>query len=211
MGDERTKELESIWTGNDSELLKIIIPLYCQTGTELIVDATAGSRVMWKGVKEFKPVFCDIDHCKNPDIVTHWEDLHNHIKDADLIIFDPPHWPTTSGSNNFNNRYGLKKMPSGPGAAKLSFDEFFPSARESIKKGGCVFVKTCDLVNGGRNHWSSLHAIDVAENNGFTLVDWIIKIRKSYRKSSTWKNQIHARKVHSHWLIFREGKGWYKR
>jgi hypothetical protein len=60
--------------------------------TFLIVDATAGYRLMWKGKDTRYTVFLDKRvECK-PDIVCDNGLLPLRDRIADEIIYDPPHW-----------------------------------------------------------------------------------------------------------------------
>lgn len=198
--------LSSVWSGNDAGLLVQMIPLYCKD-PKLIVDATAGGRTMWKGV-QWEVTFCDADPEKNPDIVTCWTELSNHVADVDLLVFDPPHWPTSSKGEGrkFNERYGLKDR----GGSRAIIDLFTPFLEEAsrvLQPKGVVFAKICDLVNGRKSRWQHVEFINQAEKCGFTVCDLIVKVRTSPGpESSTWKNQIHARKRHSYWIVLRKGK-----
>jgi tRNA G10 N-methylase Trm11 len=80
--------------------------------TFLIIDATAGYRLMWKGKDTRYTVFLDKRlECK-PDILCDDRQLplRDHI--ADVIVCDPPHLiratppPTGTFYRNYINRYG---------------------------------------------------------------------------------------------------------
>ena len=199
--------LDSVWYGNDSDLLDIMIPFYCHE-YGFIVDATCGKRIMWKGILEkYSPIGWDIRPEVNPQINDSWENLRIHYKKSvDLIVFDPPHWPTSSkGRINYNDSYGLKDFGGSDSIIK-TFPKFFDCAKESLKNNGTVFAKICDLVNGRKSRWQAMEMALAAQNCGFTFCDQIIKVRKNTLISSKWKKQHHARKKHSYWMIFRNGK-----
>ncbi|GEM_PF-599007 len=83
-------------------------------------------------------------------------------------------------------------------------DYIINQAFRLLRKNGILCMKTMDTVSGGRQIWTSHYIISKCMEKGFELVDTFILIAKSKPLSGKIKTQIHARKYHSYFFVFRK-------
>jgi len=185
-----------------------MIPFYAPKAKS-IVDVTCNERRIWAGTN-FKVLGIDIDERVKPDIVADFNDLRDILPkhSVDLVIFDPPHLSHRSSTlKSWNSRFGLKVFDEGWTAVSKMFEGFFKEASRYMARDGIVFAKICDPVNGRKYHWQHIDLILAGRAFGFTPCDLIVKTRKNgVIRSSRWIRSHHARKHHSFWIIFRNGK-----
>ena len=102
----------------------------------MILDATAGYRMMWFNKNHKDTVYLDQRRQVGPDLIAVWKALPFRDQTFDLVVFDPPH-----GSNGqkgvFADRYGTL-------LAHQQFPFVYWAARELLrvlKKGGSLIFK----------------------------------------------------------------------
>ena len=62
-----------------------------------------------------------------------------------------------------------------------------------LKPGGLCWVKRCDEVVAGRQRWSHLEILEIAEEVGLTAIDLFI-LHRSVAARIQHERQLHARK-----------------
>jgi hypothetical protein len=71
--------------------------------------------------------------------------------------------------------------------------------------GGLAWVKCCDEVIGGRQRWSHIEILRLAERLGFEAIDLFI-LHRTAQPLVRPEPQVHARKNHSFLWIFQKPK-----
>jgi SAM-dependent methyltransferase len=168
---------------------------------------------MWKGT-QFSPTKMDIDPQFNLDVVANFYDMPFSDKSFDVIVFDPPHLPVASASENssgiWRDTYGLTNSGAGREGDNISgmFLGFAKEAKRVLKPGGIVLAKIADLVHNHRYQWQQVDFVNAIRQVEMTPCDMMIKCDPcaGNLKSSKWKNVKHLRKSHCYWIVVRNSK-----
>lgn len=200
----------SLVLGRDGEVLKQILPFYARPPGP-ILDVTAGSRRMWKGLNE-SPIYCDIDATVHPRVRCDFSALPFPSAFASLIVFDPPHLPRAAGSPRslapFKKAYGLETAPRGDNVSEY----FVPFLRETLrvlKQEGLIFTKLADYVHNHKYQWMLVLFVEAVQSiSGLTPCDLLIKGDPAAGRlmSGRWQRAHHARRSHCWWIVVRKGK-----
>lgn len=201
--------LASVWFGEDSELLEMMLDFYPRKKPRKILDATVNGRRFWRGSK--RPVTgMDIDPRHNPDILA--DNTKMPLQDAsyDVIVYDPPHIPNQGKDNkkDFGTRFGLVLRSSKENQYTFThtFPPFLREAHRVLRNEGVLLCKITDYVHHHRYQWAHIELINAAREIGFTPCDCIIKVRKGPIIDPKWKTAHHTRRQHCYWLVFRKSK-----
>jgi DNA modification methylase len=76
-------------------------------------------------------------------------------------------------------------------------------ARRVLKSGGLAWVKCGDEVVAGKQRWSHVEILEIAEDLGFEAVDLFI-LHRDAEPVLQRKRQLHARKNHSYLWVFKK-------
>ena len=82
------------------------------------------------------------------------------------------------------------------------YDESLVEFQRVLKKKGILVFKCQDTVSSGKQYLSHVHIINKAEELGFYCKDMFVLLAKSRMIGHNHKNQKHARKFHSYFLVF---------
>ena len=190
-------KLTSVWPGDDCSLLREMMAIYPRTPPKVIVDVTWGKGIMHRHA-DFSVIGFDMDPARAKDAVADFTALPLKAGSVDLLIFDPPHLVHTGSKGvikGLYNQYERDDCPLLP---------FFHEAKRVLVLEGVVFVKVCDFVTSARYNWRIIDTILAIRQAGLCPCDLIIKYRKSgVIEHPAWKNQRHARKRHSYWIVVR--------
>lgn len=206
---ESYQPLPSVWDGDDSELLELMLNFYPRTEPKLILDATINRGRFWLGSK--RPVIgLDISPYYRPQVVGDNMQMPFGPAAFDVVVYDPPHIPNQGKDRlkDFNLRFGLGlKSPKENG---YNFSHLYPAfvqeAYRVLKPEGILFCKITDYIHHHRYQWAHVEIILAAAAAGFKACDCIIKIRKGPIIDPRWKKAHHTRRQHCYWLIFRKSK-----
>lgn len=205
----RYRLLPSVWEGEDSDLLELMLDFYPHERPQRILDATVNAGRFWRGSQ--RPVIgLDINPRYRPHIVG--DNLHMPFRDGifDVVVYDPPHIPNQGKdrSKDFNTRFGLVLKSSA--AQGYNFSHLYlPFVREAyrlLKPDGILLCKIADYVHNHRLQWAHVDLIRSATATGFCPCDCIVKIRKGPIVDPKWQVAHHARRHHCYWLIFRKSE-----
>ena len=206
---ERYRCFPSVWEGEDSELLELMLGFYPHVPPQHILDATVNGRRFWRGSPR-RIVGLDINPSYHPDIVG--DNRRLPLRDAcvDVVVYDPPHIPNQGKdrSKDFNVRFGLILKSSAKNGYNLShlYLPFVREAHRILTPDGMLFCKIADYVHNHRLQWAHVDLIQAAAAAGFCPCDCIVKIRKGPIIDPRWKVAHHARRHHCYWLIFRKSE-----
>ena len=117
------------------------------------------------------------------------------------IMFDPPFLQTTGKGSIIKDRFG-----SYPSMKELW--EFYAKALwefgRVLRPNGVLIVKMQNTVMSGKQWWSVNYIKNLASEYGFDLIDEFILLAKHRMPQHNLKQQRHARKYHSFFLVFRK-------
>ena len=211
MPKESYQPLPSVWDGDDSELLELMLNFYPRTEPKLILDATINRGRFWLG--STRPVIgLDISSHYRPQVVGDNMQMPFRPEAFDVVVYDPPHIPNQGKDRlkDFNLRFGLGlKSPKENG---YNFSHLYPAfvqeAYRVLKPEGILLCKITDYIHHHRYQWAHVEIILAASAVGFKPCDCIIKIRKGPIIDPRWKKAHHTRRQHCYWLIFRKSKNY---
>lgn len=187
--------------GYDStKILKDIMTLY-NNGEPFDVDCTYSKGVFWKKLPlprqkfDLYPQFDDV-------VEANANNLPLNDGEVQSIMFDPPFKMSTSNVQGIiEKRFTAFSSPQALwGFYRQAITEF----RRILKPGGIFVIKCQDVVSSGKNQWSHFEVKRIADEEFFDLVDLFILGNKNPIMSPNMKNQIHARKNHSFFMVFRK-------
>jgi DNA methylase len=194
-------------TGTNDEVLPEVLSLYVPPGSK-IADVTFGQGVFWKKVE------------KNAYKV-HPSDIKNGIDcralpyDAasfDCVVFDPPYMHTPGGTahqnhQNFELYYVNNAANSDKKYHEAVLDLYFRGAKEAhrvLRPGGILIAKCQDEVCANKQRLTHVEVINELATMGFIVEDLFVVVRRNKPGVSRILKQVHARKNHSYFLVFRK-------
>ena len=183
----------SAYVRNNEEIFPLILSLYVPIGSE-IADVTYGKGVFWKKVNpsDYNLHFTDIKtgvDCRN---------LPYENCSMDCVVIDPPymegfyrrnsdHLAGNGTFSSFREAYSdgsiYEQKKDTPKYHDAVLDMYYSAGCEAVrvlKSKGIMIVKCQDEVSANKQHLTHVEII------------------------STLKKQVHARKNHSYFLVFRK-------
>ena len=191
---------------NQSEIINNIIRLYITSG-KIECDATFDYGGFYKE-HLFPEYRFDINPRSSNVKAADCRNLPLESESLNSIIFDPPFLATKGKSlteengNIINKRFSV--FPDEKSLHQFytdSMKEFYRILAES----GILIFKCQDKVSSGTQYLSHVFIINQAISIGFYPVDIFVLLAKS-RLTAKWqlKNQRHARKFHSYFLVLKK-------
>lgn len=195
-----------------------ILALHVPKGSK-IADVTWGRGVFWKKIlKEDYEVLAT-------DIATGVDcrDLPYENESLDCVVLDPPYMEgfyrkqndhkAGSGTHSaFSSAYSngdeVNADTKNTGTKKWHAavtDIYFKAGLEAyrvLKKKGTFIVKCQDEVSAGKQWLTHVEIINEYESHGFYSKDLFVVVRTNKPSVSRLKDQVHARKNHSYFLVF---------
>src|SRR5438552_10756568 len=153
------RPIESIWEGEDAELLERLLQFYPRKSPRRILDATVNGGRFWRGSKR-TVVGIDIESAHKPGIVA--DNTRMPFADAffDVVVYDPPHIPNQGKDKqkDFNSRFGLVVKSSKNNNYTLShtFPGFLDEACRVLSPEGILLCKITDYVHNHRYQWAHI-------------------------------------------------------
>ena len=133
-------------------------------------------------------------------------DLPHLDEEIDSIMFDPPfvagftkHDPSGKIGKRF---HGFRYVPD----MWEWYDECLTEFYRILRPNGVLVFKCQDTVSSGKQWFSHVHIINVAERLGFYTKDLFILAASSRMVGHNHAKQKHARKFHSYFLVFTKKK-----
>lgn len=194
---------------DQQEIIKNIILLYIPSG-QIDLDPCYSKGVFYKDSDILDPTI-KLDINPQVDGVEYGDCRQLPLQDDSInsIVFDPPFLATTGPSlsknddnNKINKRFGVYD------SEKSLHQMYYDSLKEFyrvLKNDGILIVKCQDKISSGKQYLSHIYITNMAENIGFYAEDLFILLAKN-RIVADWqvKNQKHARKFHSYFIVFRK-------
>ena len=215
-GKSSTDLIFSAYIRNNEEIFPLILSLYVPIGSE-IADVTYGKGVFWKKVNQ-------------ADYILHFSDIQTGIdcrnlpydnQSMDCVVIDPPYMEGFYRRNNghlagkgafssFREAYSdgsiYEQKAGAPKYHDAVLDMYYSAGYEAVrvlKTNGILIIKCQDEVSANKQHLTHVEIINEYTKHGLIVEDLFVMIRNNKPNISTLKKQVHARKNHSYFLVFR--------
>jgi len=187
---------------NQHKILKNIIVLHCPDGFEC--DVTYGKGNFYKdGVSQPRLRF-DIEPRLPEVIAADCRKLPLMNDSINSVIFDPPFMARTGPGASLKKCFGELV-----GTIKDLWQFYYESMEEIyrvLKFGGILVFKCQDGVLSGVNNFTHVVVHNMATDIGFRPIDLFILLAKHRMNHPKHTRQLHARKYHSYFWIFKKRK-----
>ena len=151
--------LASVWYGDDTELLELLLSFYPRKKPRNILDATVNHGRFWKGNKRHV-IGLDINPRYRPTVVGDNTNMPFSDGSFDVVVYDPPHIPNQGKDNSkdFNTRFGLVLRSTKENHYTFShtFPPFVGEAFRVLKSEGILLCKITDYVHHHRYQWAHI-------------------------------------------------------
>lgn len=204
----------SAYTSDNSIVFPQILKLWVPDGS-VIADVTYGKGVFWRNVDTSKYTFLP------SDLKTGVDARHLPYKSdyLDAAVLDPPY---------MEGLYRFKNDALAGAGTHEAFRDYYSNSqttddkelkyhdkvldmylsiglevRRCMKDGAIFIVKCQDEVSANRQKLTHVEIIYAYEKMGFYCEDLFVVVRNNKPSVSRIKKQVHARKNHSYFLVFR--------
>ena len=195
---------------NNDEVFPQVLQLYVPVGS-LVADVTYGKGVFWKQVPK------GAYDLRTSDLRTGVDCRKLPYGDTtfDCVVFDPPYMHTPGGTAHQNHQnfehyyYNNGTENGGKKYHEAVLDLYFRGAREALRvlrPEGIYIVKCQDEVCANQQRLTHVEIINELSAMGFTVEDLFVVLRRNRPGVSRLLRQVHARKNHSYFLVFRKAK-----
>lgn len=192
---------------NQHEIIQDILNLYCN-GKNIDCDPTYSRGNFYKhGIKN--PKYCfDLNPQKSFVIKASADKLSLENNSIEVLIFDPPFIcgktrETTKTTGIMRERFfSFKNVPELLRFYESAIIEF----NRILKPKGILIFKCQDIVDGGKNYMIHCDVINMTRENGFKAKDLFVLFKHFRIIDPHIKEQRHARKFHSYFLVFEKSK-----
>lgn len=191
-----------------SDIIKDIISLYVKCG-KIDCDSTYSIGKFYDNTGVEQPMFkFDINPQKEFVEKADATQLPLENESISCLMFDPPFLATTGKSlkdetenNVINKRFGV--YPNEKLLHKFYYDALKEGYRV-LKYNGIMIFKCQDKVSSGKQYMSHVYIINKAIDVGFYPIDLFVLIAKNRLIANWQRNQKHARKFHSYFLVLKK-------
>ena len=210
-----TDIIKTAKAGTNADLFPDILRLYVPEGSR-VLDMTYGKGVFWKKVDTSKYQL-DTNDISEDRGDSHYDFRNIPVADAsyDAAILDPPymfiHRPSGGGriKASIDKGYGNNaRYDQGDGGPDKVRSYYIDGAREALRLlvvKGTLIVKCMDQVFSGKQWWEHIFLYDAITQLGYHMIDLFVLVQ-SGTPTMRHKHQVHARKNHSYFLVFRKPK-----
>jgi DNA methylase len=197
--------------GTNEGLFRDVVSLYV-AAQSTVADVTFGKGVFWKEIPKDRYKLLPTDLKDGVDC----RSLPYKDDEIDCVVFDPPYMHTPGGTahvnhQNYESYYGNNAARDGSGKKyhEAVLDLYFESAHEAhrvLRDEGIYIVKCGDEVCANQQRLTHVEIINELTQNGFVVEDLFVLLRNNRPGVSRVIRQVHARKNHSYFLVFRKSK-----
>ena len=200
----------SAHNGTSDTIFPEILSLYVAPGS-IVADVTFGRGVFWRRIPPNRFHLLPSDISSGIDC----RQLPYENKSIDCVVFDPPYMHTPGGTahvnhQNYETYYQNNRTSSEKKYHDAVLDLYFSSAVEAwrvLRNGGIYIVKCQDTVCANIQRLTHVEIINELNGYGFVAEDLFVIVRNGKPGVSRIKRQVHARKNHSYFLVFRKPDG----
>jgi tRNA G10 N-methylase Trm11 len=196
---------------NDA-VFPLVLSLYVAAGST-VADVTYGKGVFWRKVPKERYRLLATDLADGVDCCS----LPYADGSIDCVVLDPPYMHTPGGTAHVNhqNYEGYYRNNGTKSASEKKYHEavldlYFQAGREArrtLRDEGILIVKCADEVCANRQRLTHVELIEAYTANGFVVEDLFVLMRRNKPGVSRVVRQVHARKNHSYFLVFRKAQG----
>ncbi len=184
--------------GDNSDLFSNILKLYSKVG-DTIADVTYGKGVFWRNVDTSIYSFLPSDIRTGVD--------YNHLpyldSFVDILVLDPPYMGHNGGKNYSTARnYNVNVKRYDPNYIRLLYYNGINEAIRVLKNKGFLIIKCQDEIQSGKQNLNHCQIINHCVSIGFIVEDIFVLVQKNI-PIMRHPYQIHARKNHSYFIVFR--------
>lgn len=199
----------SAMVGQNKDLFPLILDLYVAPGS-LIADVTYGKGVFWKNVASETYRLLPTDLSTGVDCrALPYEDVS-----LDVGVFDPPYMHTPGGTAHQGHQHFEAYYRNNEGySTSAKYHEavlelYFQGGKELqrvLREEGILIVKCQDEVCANRQRLTHVEIISHYETSlGMICEDLFVLVSEKKPGVSRLKKQVHTRKNHSYFLVFRK-------
>jgi transcriptional regulator with XRE-family HTH domain len=202
----------SAHSGANDGLFPQILSLYVTPGS-VVADVTYGKGVFWKNVPEGLYQLKASDLAQGIDC----RSLPYEGETIDCLVLDPPYMHTPGGTahvghQNYEGYYRNNTAENGSGKKyhEAVLDLYFKAADEAgrvLREEGIFIVKCADEVCANQQRLTHVELINEFREKSFIVEDLFVLMRSNRPGVSRILKQVHARKNHSYFLVFRKSNG----
>ncbi len=217
-GETTSDLIMSAHLGGNADVFPKILDLHVPVGS-VVADVTWGKGVFWRNVPD------SLYEVKATDIAmgVDCRDLPYSDESIDCVVLDPPYMEgfyrkqadhkAGSGTHStfreaYSNGNEVNEDKKNRGTKKWHAavtDMYFRAGEEAyrvLRPGGILIAKCQDEVSAGKQWLTHVEIINAYEAMGFYTKDLFVVVRTNKPAVSRLKNQVHARKNHSYFLVF---------
>jgi hypothetical protein len=200
--------IHSCSQGTNDQLFANVLELYVPKG-RVVADVTFGKGFFWNRLKkdDYQLLATDLAHG------TDCRSLPYIDATIDCVVFDPPYMHTAQtthvGHQQFEENY--RNNASQNGSTKKYHDAilelYFQAADEAsrvLRDEGIYIVKCADEVCSNQQRLTHVELINELCKKGFHVEDLFVLMRNNRPGVSRTVKQVHARKNHSYFIVFRK-------
>lgn len=210
-GTSTNSLVHSCYQGRNDTLFTKVLSLYVERGSK-VADVTYGKGVFWQHVPtlEFQLMRTDSKYGTRG---TDCRDLPYKEDSLDCVVFDPPYMHTAGTAHVGHQRFEENYRNNGSlnGSSKKYHDAvldlYFEAADEAhrvLRDEGIYIVKCADEVCSNEQRLTHVEIINELGKKGFIIEDLFVLMRENKPGVSRAVRQVHARKNHSYFLVFRK-------
>jgi len=190
---------------DEGQIISNIIHLYLEED-RFDLDPTFSKGVFWRGLRNPKHKY-DIDPQAEGVLLADCRSLPIEDNQIKSIMFDPPF---IVGINSDESKTGIIN---GRFSAFRDIKELWKFYKDSLSEfyrimqdNAVLVVKCQDTVSSGKQYLSHIYLVNEAVKLGFYARDLFVYVVKDRIIDPKHKNQQHARKFHSYFLVFEKKK-----
>lgn len=206
----------SAYQSTNADIFPKILSLHVPEGS-IVADVTYGKGVFWQKVSKSKYNL----RCTDIKMGIDCRNLPYAANSIDCVVLDPPymegllreneHHRAGSGTHKaFREAYydktnGNKEVEKKPKWHAAVLDLYVQAGKEAhrvLRKEGVLIVKCQDEVSANRQWLTHVEIINEYWSMGFYAKDLFVIMRTNKPSVSRIKQQRHARKNHSYFLVF---------
>lgn len=198
----------SAYQGTNDEVFPQVLALHVPKGS-IVCDVTYGKGVFWKSIDR---TAYDL---RATDLTTGVDCRRLPYGDSmiDCVVFDPPYMHTPGGTAHQNHQH-YEHYYNNNGTSHTSkkyheavLDLYFEGSKEAfrvLKPNGILIIKCQDEVCANKQRLTHVEIINELSQMGLAVVDLFVVLRNNKPGVSRVLKQVHARKNHSYFLVFRK-------